>query len=92
MPVLRTPKPGYNAIACVGLIVSCAVPASAQDAQEAPPGVSGALSGSAYPEFTWDRIPQYMHFRKATSYTNDENVFLAKLLVGHVREGQSISR
>ena len=31
-----------------------------------------------YPRFTWDRIPLYMHIRKATSYTDEEIAFLAK--------------
>ena len=31
-----------------------------------------------YPEFTWDRIPLYMHIRKAKSYTDEEIAFLAK--------------
>jgi len=31
-----------------------------------------------YPRFTWDRIPLYMHIRKAKSYTDEEIAFLAK--------------
>jgi len=31
-----------------------------------------------YPRFTWDRIPLYMHVRKATSYTDEEIAFLAR--------------
>jgi len=31
-----------------------------------------------YPEFSWDRIPLYMHIRKAKSYTEDEIKFMAK--------------
>lgn len=31
-----------------------------------------------YPQFTWDRIPLYMHVRKSKSYTDDEIAFLAK--------------
>ncbi|QDT07233.1 hypothetical protein K227x_56590 [Rubripirellula lacrimiformis] len=31
-----------------------------------------------FPEFSWDRIPLYMHVRKETSYTDDEIKFLAK--------------
>jgi hypothetical protein len=30
------------------------------------------------PGFTWDRIPLYMHIRKATSYTDEEIAFLAR--------------
>jgi len=39
---------------------------------------NGAKPKAAYPEFTWDRIPLYMHIRKATSYTDEEIAFLAK--------------
>lgn len=31
-----------------------------------------------YPRFTWDRIPLYMHIRKAKSYTDEEIAFLAR--------------
>ena len=31
-----------------------------------------------FPEFSWDRIPLYMHIRKATSYTPEELAFIAK--------------
>ncbi|MGI9239612.1 MAG: putative glycoside hydrolase, partial [Verrucomicrobiales bacterium] len=31
-----------------------------------------------FPEFSWDRIPLYMHVRKAKSYTDKEIDFLAK--------------
>ena len=30
-----------------------------------------------YPEFSWDRIPQYIHIRKAEAFTNEECQFLA---------------
>jgi len=30
-----------------------------------------------YPEFSWDRIPQYIHIRKATAFTGEECKFLA---------------
>ena len=36
------------------------------------------VSKEHYPQFTWDRIPLYMHIRKAKSYTDDEIAFLAK--------------
>ena len=35
-------------------------------------------SAARYPEFSWDRIPLYMHVRKAKSYTDEEIAFLAK--------------
>lgn len=31
-----------------------------------------------FPEFSWDRIPLYMHIRKAKAYTADEIEFLSK--------------
>lgn len=31
-----------------------------------------------YPEFSWQRIPLYMHIRKAKSFTDNEIAFLAK--------------
>lgn len=35
--------------------------------------------GSAeYPEFSWDRVPLYMHIRKDSAYTDEEIAFLAK--------------
>ena len=38
------------------------------DAQERP---------NLYPEFSWERIPQYIHIRKATAFTDEECNFLA---------------
>jgi hypothetical protein len=35
-------------------------------------------TNSRLPEFSWDRIPLYMHIRKATSYTDEEIAFLAR--------------
>ena len=34
------------------------------------------VSKDLYPRFTWDRIPLYMHIRKAKSYTDKEIAFL----------------
>ena len=31
-----------------------------------------------YPAFSWERIPQYMHIRKSTSFTEKEIAFLAR--------------
>jgi len=31
-----------------------------------------------YPSFSWDRIPLYMHIRKATSFSDDEIAFIAR--------------
>ena len=31
-----------------------------------------------YPEFSWDRVPRYMHMRKARAFTKEEFEYLAK--------------
>ncbi|MGJ8640946.1 MAG: putative glycoside hydrolase [Opitutaceae bacterium] len=33
---------------------------------------------SIYPEFSWDRVPLYMHIRKDKAYTDEEIAFIAK--------------
>ena len=48
----------------------------AQEAAQASIGVG--VSQREYPAFTWDRIPLYMHIRKAKAYTEEEIAFLAK--------------
>ena len=61
-------------IAIIGLLVSCSLDSSAQEAIET---TGGTTPRPAYPEFTWDRIPLYMHMRKATSFTQEELNYLA---------------
>ena len=39
---------------------------------------SAGASATHYPEFSWERLPLYMHVRKAKSYTDEEIAFLAK--------------
>jgi putative glycosyl hydrolase-like family 15 (GHL15) protein len=52
--------------------------------EDAEGRVSRALTGegsgmsAAYPEFSWDRIPRYMHIRKAHAFTEQEIAFLAE--------------
>ena len=65
-------------IAVIGLLVSCSLDSSAQEAIEASPTSNGTAPRRAYPEFSWERIPLYMHIRKATSYTDEEIAFLAR--------------
>ena len=43
-----------------------------------------------YPRFTWDRIPLYMHIRKAKSYTDEEIAFLAKFPLITFEKGSAI--
>ena len=38
----------------------------------------GAVAREYYPSFHWDRIPLYMHIRKAGSYSEKEIAFLAR--------------
>lgn len=52
--------------------------AIAQDALENSPSRNDSTPTVAYPEFSWDRIPLYMHVRKAESFTDEEIAFLAK--------------
>ena len=65
-------------VAIIGLLVSCSLDSAAQEAIETSPTKGGTTPRPAYPEFTWDRIPLYMHIRKAKSYTDEEITFLAK--------------
>jgi len=68
----------HGVVAMLGLLVSCTLDCSAQEATQATPTTGGTSPRSAYPEFTWDRIPLYMHIRKARSYTDEEIEFLAR--------------
>ena len=42
----------------------------------------------AYPEFSWDRIPLYMHVRKARSYTDEGDRVPGQVSADHLRESQ----
>ena len=52
--------------------ISAALAFSAQ-ATEPPP----AQNANRLPEFSWDRVPQYMHIRKAKNFTENEIKYLA---------------
>lgn len=65
-------------VTIVGLLLSSSSASSAQETREHSPANNRANPKAAYPEFTWDRIPLYMHVRKATSYTEKEIAFIAK--------------
>lgn len=61
----------------IGLVVLCCQNSNAQEASQASAtGVDAARPES--PGFTWDRIPLYMHIRKAKTFTDEEIAFLAK--------------
>ena len=51
-------------------------------AREPGPGRGKTVTPNAarrnYPSFSWDRVPLYMHVRKATSYTDEEIAYLAR--------------
>ena len=66
------------AIAIIGFLMSCSLDSYAQEARETSLATGGAQLKPTYPEFNWDRIPLYMHIRKAKSYTDDEIAFLAR--------------
>jgi hypothetical protein len=46
--------------------------------QHAASADDAAKSQNRFPEFSWDRIPLYMHVRKATTFDENEIAFLAK--------------
>ncbi len=71
----------HGLIAVVGLLASWSWDASAQEAIGASPTEKGTAPRPAYPEFSWDHVPLYMHIRKARSYTDDEIAFLARFPV-----------
>ena len=63
-----------SAVAVGGLLFSSSLGLLAKSPAEAEkPAVS-----EAYPEFSWGRIPLYMHIRKATEYTDKELEYIAK--------------
>lgn len=65
-------------IVIVGLLLACSQECAAQEAIETSSATTDESSGPTYPEFTWDRIPLYMHIRKAQSFTDEEIAFLAR--------------
>ena len=70
MPILR------NIAMITTILWSCFTGALAQEKNEF--SLKKVNARPVYPEFTWDRIPLYMHIRKATSFTDEEIAFLAK--------------
>ena len=65
-----------NIVALSGLLIFCFSPSIALEAGE--PSIDLSVSQHNYPTFTWDRIPLYMHIRKAEAYTEEEIKFLAQ--------------
>ena len=52
--------------------IAAAFLCTAQSAEPTPPPTTNRL-----PAFSWDRVPQYMHIRKAKKFTEDEIKYLA---------------
>ena len=61
-----------------GILVLYALDSSAHEETNTSLSTGGSAPRPARPEFTWDRIPLYMHIRKATSFTDEEIAFLAR--------------
>ena len=70
----------YAALVLVaGLMALLAWPSQAQSVRDNDVKKdSSADSRVAYPDFSWDRVPLYMHIRKEKAYTDQEIAFLAK--------------
>ena len=59
-------------------ILIIALLAASQSVKGAPPKpVESTLTSRARPAFSWDRVPQYMHIRKAQKFTDAEIKYLA---------------
>ena len=73
------------AIVAVCVFSGCGLPGyppAAGTAGEGSPVIparqTARRSARGYPSFSWDRIPRYMHIRKAASFTEKEIAFLAR--------------
>ena len=60
----------FNATDERGLMTSSEYIPVEQDAE--------ACDISHYPEFSWDRVPRYMHMRKSDAFTDEEFAYLSK--------------
>ncbi len=65
MKLIKTPS-----ILFLGLFAALAITAHAEGEPSAP-------AANHLPEFSWDRVPLYMHIRKAKNFTEDEIKYLA---------------
>ena len=59
-----------SSILFLALFAALAITAHAAEETSAP-------AANRLPEFSWDRVPLYMHIRKATNFTQDEIKYLA---------------
>ena len=67
-----------RALAVVLLLVLVAIAAPEEGFAAETGDTSLPAAKDHYPQFAWDRIPLYMHIRKATAFTAEEIAFLAK--------------
>ena len=65
MKLIKTPS-----ILCLALFANFALTAHAEGEPSVP-------APNHLPEFSWDRVPLYMHIRKAKNFTQDEIKYLA---------------
>ena len=65
MKLIKTPS-----ILCLALFATFALTAHAEGEPSVP-------APNHLPEFSWDRVPLYMHIRKAKNFTQDEIKYLA---------------
>jgi hypothetical protein len=70
-----------TAILCLALFAALALTAHAEGEPSAPTAQvaeePSAPAANRLPEFSWDRVPLYMHIRKAKNFTEDEIKYLA---------------
>jgi hypothetical protein len=70
-----------TAILCLALFAALALTAHAEGEPSAPTAQvaeePSAPAANRLPEFSWDRVPLYMHIRKAKNFTQDEIKYLA---------------
>ena len=65
MKLIKTPS-----ILFLALFAALALLAHAEGEPSAP-------ASNHWPAFSWDRVPLYMHIRKAKNFTEDEIMYLA---------------
>lgn len=64
--------------AILGILMLCSLDCYAQQEGDHSKAEVAVPPSRRYPEFSWDRIPLYMHVRKARAYSQEEIDYLAK--------------
>ena len=67
----------HGVIAIIGILVSCSLDSPAQEAIDTSLTTDGTTPRPAYPAFSWDRIPLYMHMRKSAAFTPEGLEYLS---------------